>query len=140
MEVNLKALQDASANTQPVPARRVSFFVASGADAGSPSKTVSATTEAEKGGRTKNAGSAATEPKPELSEKQLEPVLADLTEFMKSLNTDIEFSVHERTGRMMVKVVDGKSHEVLKEFPPEELLDTIAAISEYVGVLLDRKA
>ena len=75
-----------------------------------------------------------------LTQEDLETVASDLSDFMQSLNTDIEFSIHEKSGRMMVKVVDTKTHDVLKEFPPEELLDTIGAIRDYVGALLDKKA
>jgi flagellar protein FlaG len=59
---------------------------------------------------------------------------------MEALNADLQFVLHEKTNRMMVKIVDIKTQKVLKEFPPHELLDTLAAISEYVGALLDKKA
>lgn len=63
-----------------------------------------------------------------------------MNKFMESLNADLQFAVHEGTKRMIVRVVDTKTKKVLKEFPPHELLDTLAAISEYVGALLDKKA
>ena len=69
----------------------------------------------------------------------METVTSDLTQFMKSMNTDINFSIHEKTGRLMVQVKDSKG-TVVKEFPSHELLDTIAAISDSIGALLDRKA
>jgi len=63
-----------------------------------------------------------------------------MNKFMEALNADLQFVLHEKTNRMMVKIVDIKTQKVLKEFPPHELLDTLAAISEYVGALLDKKA
>ena len=62
-----------------------------------------------------------------LNEEELQTVTADLSKLMESLNTDIKFSIHKASGRMMVRVVDSKTQDVLKEFPPEELLDTIGA-------------
>ena len=91
------------------------------------------------GTETETAEQKSASPNP-FTKEELATVAADLSDFMQSLNTHIEFSIHEKSGRMMVKVVDTKTHDVLKEFPPEELLDTIGAIREYVGVLLDKKA
>lgn len=75
-----------------------------------------------------------------LSRDEMEKITNHMTEFMKSLNTEIAFSIHEGTGRLVVKVVDKQNNTVLKEFPPHQLLDTLAAISKYVGGLLDKKA
>lgn len=63
-----------------------------------------------------------------------------LNKFMESINADLQFVIHTKTHRMMVQLVDPKNQKVLKEFPPHELLDTLAAISDYVGALLDKKA
>jgi len=38
---------------------------------------------------------------------------------------------------MMVKVVDLNTDEVIKELPPEEMLDLQARIHEMVGILID---
>lgn len=70
----------------------------------------------------------------------LEQVTKELDKFMQSLNAGIQFSVHEKTNRLIVQVVDKRDGTVLKEFPPHELLDTLANIQEYVGILLDKKA
>ena len=39
----------------------------------------------------------------------------------------------------MVQIVDQSNDKVLKEFPSREFLDTMAAIRDYVGILLDKK-
>jgi len=85
-------------------------------------------------------GSGGKDKKTELNENELKVLTSTLNKFMTAMNTDLEFAVHEKTHRMMVKVVDVKTQKVLKEFPPHELLDTLAAISEYVGAILDKKA
>jgi flagellar protein FlaG len=40
----------------------------------------------------------------------------------------------------MVKVVDVQNDEVIKEIPPEEVLDTVARIREMIGLLVDKRA
>lgn len=62
-----------------------------------------------------------------------------LNEYMRRNNANLQFEIHEKTDRLMVKFVDRTDQRVIKEFPPRELLDTLAAIQEYVGVLLDKK-
>ncbi|MCO1601321.1 flagellar protein FlaG [Desulfosporosinus nitroreducens] len=62
-----------------------------------------------------------------------------MNKFIKAMDTNIQFKLHEGTNQLMVQVVDQDSDKVLKEFPPSEFLDTIAAIRDYVGILLDKK-
>ncbi|MDR3560139.1 MAG: flagellar protein FlaG [Negativicutes bacterium] len=75
----------------------------------------------------------------EISPENLGDVTEALNKFLQSLNTGIQFKVYDKTKQLIVQVVDQKTGQVLKEFPPHQLLDTLAAIREYVGVLLDKK-
>lgn len=50
-----------------------------------------------------------------------------------------EFSIHEKTKQIMVKVIDATTDEVIRELPPEKVLDMVAAIWEVVGIIVDRK-
>lgn len=50
-----------------------------------------------------------------------------------------EFKIHERTGRMMVKLINKESDEVIKEIPSEKILDLIANIWDLVGILVDER-
>lgn len=70
----------------------------------------------------------------------------DLEEAVKSTNKLIfndsrkfEFKVHERTGRMMVKLIDRDTDEIVKELPPEKILDLVASIWDLVGILVDER-
>ena len=51
-----------------------------------------------------------------------------------------EFSIHEKTKQVMVKVIDATNGQVIREIPPEKILDVAAAILEMSGLLLDEKA
>lgn len=75
-----------------------------------------------------------------LTEVQAGEMTEEMNKFMERLNTDIHFTLHEKTERLMLQVVDRKNGEIIKEIPSEEMLDMLAKISEYVGVLLDKKA
>ena len=126
MEVNLKAPQDAGASTMQ--------FNSAGAAESARQATDIKVTQTQVS-PLKNSLPSERQP---LTRQQMETVTSDLTQFMKSMNTDINFSIHEKTGRLIVQVKDSKG-TVVKEFPSHELLDTIAAISERIGALLDKK-
>ncbi|HBV86025.1 MAG TPA: flagellar biosynthesis protein FlaG [Desulfosporosinus sp.] len=75
----------------------------------------------------------------EFKRDEISQITDGLNKFMATINTDLKFEIHEKTNRIIVQVVDSKDQRVIKEFPPHELLDTLAAISDYIGVLLDKK-
>lgn len=54
-------------------------------------------------------------------------------------NSEAKFGIHEATNRVMIKLVDKDTQEVIKEIPPEKTLDMLAKSMEIAGVLLDQK-
>ena len=52
-------------------------------------------------------------------------------------NVDLQFTVHEDSGRIMVTVRDQSTGEVIREIPPAEILDLAARFGEMVGLLFD---
>jgi flagellar protein FlaG len=54
-------------------------------------------------------------------------------------NVSLKFDLHEATGRTMVKVIDRETEEVIREFPPEKVLDLAAKMEEMLGILFDQK-
>ncbi|MDU2063414.1 MAG: flagellar protein FlaG [Sporomusaceae bacterium] len=92
-------------------------------------------------GNTANAQDQATlvQGKKDLTKKDVEQIADGLNDFMESMNTNIRFVLHNKMQELMVQVVDNKTHKVLREAPPKELLDTIARIRDFVGSLLDKK-
>lgn len=57
----------------------------------------------------------------------------------KSVNFESEFGIHEKTNRITVKIVDKKTKEVIRELPPEKMLDMIAKVWEMAGLVVDEK-
>lgn len=62
-----------------------------------------------------------------------------MNKFVQAMNANIRFTIHEKSNQLMVQVVDQANNIVLKEFPSHEFLDTVAAIRDYVGIILDKK-
>ena len=50
-----------------------------------------------------------------------------------------EFSIHDVTRQIMVKVIDATTDEVIRELPPEKVLDLVASLWEAAGIIVDKK-
>ncbi|NMA02961.1 MAG: flagellar protein FlaG [Clostridia bacterium] len=62
-----------------------------------------------------------------------------LNDTMELYNHKLHFEVHEDTKRLKVAIVDKETEEIIKEIPPEELLDMLAKIQDIIGILIDKK-
>ena len=71
--------------------------------------------------------------------EELKTMSYAMNRFVEMLTADLKFEVHEKTHEIMVKFVNTKTGEVLKEYPPKEYLDMIARIRDYVGMVIDKK-
>lgn len=74
-----------------------------------------------------------------LSQQKLQEAVEQSNRLIFQDDKRFEFKVHERTGRMMVKLVDKETDEVIKEIPPEKILDLVASIWDLVGILVDER-
>lgn len=71
--------------------------------------------------------------------EQLKKAIAEMNRKINNSNEEAVFGVHEDTNRIMIKIMDKETKEVIKEFPPEKTLDMIARIWEMAGLLVDEK-
>ncbi|NPV69690.1 MAG: flagellar protein FlaG [Firmicutes bacterium] len=55
------------------------------------------------------------------------------------LNARLSFCYHQESGRVYVQVISRESGEVLRQVPPEQMLDLIARVREAVGLIVDEK-
>lgn len=75
-------------------------------------------------------------PKPE----ELKESVSKINKAIQSISRDVEFSVDEDTRMNVVKVVDAKTKEVIRQFPSEEVLAIAKALDKLQGLLLKEKA
>lgn len=50
-----------------------------------------------------------------------------------------EYSIHEGTKEIMVKVINMETQEVIREIPPEKILDMVAKMWELAGIVVDER-
>ncbi len=70
--------------------------------------------------------------------KQLKQAVEQIRKNLMS-NTEAVFGIHEGTNRVMIKIVDKETKDVVKEFPPEQTLDMIQKVWEMAGIMVDEK-
>lgn len=71
------------------------------------------------------------------SDKQIEDAVKSINKHANG--TEAIFGIHDKTNRVTIKIVDKKTHEVIKEVPPEKTLDLIAKAWEMAGLIVDDK-
>ncbi|MFZ5968970.1 MAG: flagellar protein FlaG [Bacillota bacterium] len=93
-------------------------------------------------GKTESEASAAVETASEgrlSTEKEFIKAIEKANKDVVMDHTSLKFSIHEGTKQIMVKIVDSETQEVVKEIPPEKILDMVAYMIENTGLFVDKK-
>ena len=53
--------------------------------------------------------------------------------------TSLEMSVHEQTKEIVIKVKNKETGELIREVPPEKILDMVAKFMELNGIIIDER-
>lgn len=75
----------------------------------------------------------------EITQDELKETVEKANQFLLGLKTQFDFKIHEGTGRTVVRLIDKQTHEVVKEIPPEKMLDILESVWDSAGILVDRK-
>ena len=63
-----------------------------------------------------------------------------LNELMSKMNCDLEFKYYDKLDQLTVKMIDKKTKETIKEFPPEEVIKAMIKTKDWIGTFLDKLA
>ncbi|KYH34801.1 flagellar protein FlaG [Clostridium tepidiprofundi DSM 19306] len=74
------------------------------------------------------------------SEKDVKYAADILDKILEKNKSHIEIERHKVFNDLIIKIVDDKTKQVIKEIPPEKILDMVAQMCKMVGVILDEKA
>lgn len=75
-----------------------------------------------------------------ISAEELQRAVDAMNEFVRSLNSALEFSIDEETGKTVVKVVDMATEQVIRQIPSEETLAIAKALDKLKGLLIQQQA
>jgi len=75
-----------------------------------------------------------------LNQEELEELSKALNHFLSLFNLETKLVYNQDVGQVVVQVIDKRTNEVIKQIPPEELLEVAKRIHDFVGLLLEKKA
>lgn len=76
----------------------------------------------------------------EVSRDQVEKAVTSIQDFVQSVHRSINFSVDDGSGRVVVKVTDAQSGEVIRQIPSEEALKLAENVAEIRSLLFTAEA
>ena len=74
-----------------------------------------------------------------ITEKQIKDAVSKVNSQLKPHRTRCEFSYHEETKRVSIKVIDKESQQVIREIPPEQTLEMVQRVWELAGFMVDER-
>lgn len=74
-----------------------------------------------------------------VSDKAVVEAIEKANKAITGAKTQFEFSIHEKTKEIMVKVIDSETQEIIREIPPEKILDMVAKMWEMAGIMVDER-
>lgn len=72
--------------------------------------------------------------------QDLAEAVKNVNEFVLPINNQLRFSMDEESDTMVVKVIDQKTKEVIRQIPSEEMLAIAKALDTMKGLLIQQKA
>ncbi len=76
----------------------------------------------------------------EFGKEQIQQAVDKMNKTMETHSTELRFKLHEKSGEYIVKIVDPKDNSVIKEIPPEKILDMVAYFKKLIGLVVDKFA
>lgn len=71
---------------------------------------------------------------------KLKMAVQEIEKFVQSIKRNLEFSIDEASGKVVVKVIATASGEVVRQIPSEEVLKLAESLTTASNVLFDAKA
>ena len=94
----------------------------------------------ESGGRAEHkpgTGSSSTAQPAPLEAGVAEQLAAELTSALEHVEGDFSVSVDHDTGMIVVRITDVSTGEIVKQVPPQELMDADLNMEKIIGLLVD---
>ncbi len=106
------------------------------AAAGQPTQTNASTGTVQTPGATTD-GKGAKEP----SQKQVAQAVASVNDHLNQLRSlQLEFGTDEKSGHMVIKLMDTSTNKMVRQIPPEYLLNLADSVGKTKGWLVEEKA
>ncbi|MGC8706210.1 MAG: flagellar protein FlaG [Desulfurella sp.] len=74
-----------------------------------------------------------------LSKNDVKQLIQKLNDSISSLNDSVKFSYSEDAKGLIVKVIDSKTGQVIRQMPPEELIKLEASLAQSIGIIFNKE-
>lgn len=78
-------------------------------------------------------------PKPKTSPLDIKMDKEKETKNFELVDMHFRFKIHKETNDVIVQIVDTQTGEVIREFPPEKILNMISEFLKMSGLIIDKK-
>ena len=72
-------------------------------------------------------------------EKQIEKSIQQLMENLSYLNTHLNIQLDKKADTVVIKIIDNKTNQVIKEIPPDYVLKIAEAINNLIVIFVNKK-
>jgi flagellar protein FlaG len=72
-----------------------------------------------------------------LSSNDIHEAVGKLNNALGAYNERVSFEYREKINRVIVRIVDSQTNEVVREMPPKDVIKLLEHIQEYMGMLVD---
>lgn len=76
----------------------------------------------------------------QVEREKVEAATKSVREFVEPINSNIEFTINDDTGQLVVKIVDRTTKEVIRQIPSQELLSIAKALDSIKGLFVKQSA
>lgn len=76
-------------------------------------------------------------PQRDLSREEIADVVDRLNSGVKDMHERLTFSIHEKTQRVVVKIINTDTNEVIRELPAREAIKLLEHIQDFLGMIVD---
>lgn len=76
-------------------------------------------------------------PQKDLSPEEIKRTVNELNRLSGSFNEKVQFGFHEKTNRVIIKIIDKDTNEVVSEIPSKYSLRLLEHFQENLGLIVD---
>ncbi len=73
----------------------------------------------------------------DLTREEISNLIDKLNNGVRDIHERMSFSFHEKTHRVVVKIINSETDEVIREIPPKDAIKLLEHIQDFLGMVVD---
>lgn len=91
-------------------------------------------------GQVRSAGTTQEVPQVSFDTAEISAALEDVRNAIRPVASELSFSLDEDSGRVLLRIIDRETDEVIRQIPSEELVRIAKALDKFQGLFLNKEA